>query len=390
MHRKAMGAALAVCCLTLSGCTLTQLEYQSVVPHDEQYNLDEGSDALVVDNYMGLKNAIFSFVEAGSEYGVIRIYQYENEETWDSATIEAGLAEAVDEICNTDPLGVYAVDYMTHDCTKIATYYEIHLYIIYTRTPEEIAAIIRVGGMNGIRSPMTAAIVEAEPKIALRVSNYAPTNYDLLARRCYRGAPSQIVCLPEITSSIYPVSGVQRIVELQFQYPYTDAQMDARRAELDAALGELASQYPAAFYATTLRSLCNQLRTQALGKTRTEDALLYDLMCGTTYSDESIALAVTELCDRMGVSVHTVVGEKDGREYCWNMILLGDVWYHLDTAAFVQTGEFKLSLDDDMQQYSWNTAQYPTCDGQVIQDIPEGEIGAEARSRLSQNLKIRA
>lgn len=144
MHRKAMGAALAVCCLTLSGCTLTQLEYQSVVPHDEQYNLDEGSDALVVDNYMGLKNAIFSFVEAGSEYGVIRIYQYENEETWDSATIEAGLAEAVDEICNTDPLGVYAVDYMTHDCTQIATYYEIHLYITYTRTPEEIAAIIRV------------------------------------------------------------------------------------------------------------------------------------------------------------------------------------------------------------------------------------------------------
>lgn len=158
-------------------------------------------------------------MEAGSEYGVIRIYQYENEETWDSATIEAGLAEAVDEICNTDPLGVYAVDYMTHDCTQIATYYEIHLYITYTRTPEEIAAIIRVGGMNGIRSPMTAAIVEAEPKIALRVSNYAPTNYDLLARRCYRGAPSQIVCLPEITSSIYPVSGVQRIVELQFQYP---------------------------------------------------------------------------------------------------------------------------------------------------------------------------
>lgn len=383
MHRKAMGAALAVCCLTLSGCTLTQLEYQSVVPHDEQYNLDESSDALVVDNYMGLKNAIFSFVERGTEYGVIRIYQYENEEIYDSATIEAGLAEAVDEVCNTDPLGVYAVDYMTHDCTKISNYYELHLYITYTRTPEEIAAIIRVGGMSGIRSPMTTAIVEGEEKIALRVSNYAPTNYDLLARRCYRGAPSQIVCLPAITSSIYPVSGVQRIVELQFAYPYSDAQMDARRAELDAALDDLASQYPGDFYSTTLRALCNQLRTQALGKTRTEDALLYDLMCATTYSDESVALAVTELCDRMGVSAHTVVGEKNEREYCWNMILLGKVWYHLDTAAFVQTGEFRLSLDNNMEQYSWNTAQYPACDGEPIQDIPEGEIGAGQNGNLS-------
>lgn len=383
MHRKAMCAALTCLCLALSGCTLTQMEYQSVVPHDEQYNLDKGSDALVVDNYMGLKNAIFSFVEKGSEYGVIRIYQYEDEALWNSETIETGLAEAVDEICNTDPLGVYAVDYMTHDCTKIATYYEIHLYITYTRTPEEIAAIIRVGGMSGIRSPMTTAIVEGKPGIALRVSNYTPTNYDLLARRCYRGAPSQIVCLPEITSSIYPVSGVQRIVELQFEYPYTNAQMDERRAELDKALNALADQYPAAFYATTLRSLCNQLRTQALGKTKTEDALLYDLMCGTTYSDESIALAVTELCDRMGVSSHTVVGEKDGKEYCWNMVLLGKIWYHLDTAAFVQTGEFKLSLDSDMDQYSWNTAQYPTCDGRTIQDIPEGEIGAGESSNLS-------
>ena len=117
---------------------------------------------------------------------------------------------------------------------------------------------------------------------------------------------------------------------------------------------------------------------RAQGKTRTEDALLYDLMCGAAYSDESIALAVTELCGRMGVSVHTVVGEKGGKEYCWNMILLGKVWYHLDSAAFVQTGEFRLGLDGNMQQYSWNTAQYPTCNGEPIQDIPEGEIGAES------------
>ena len=154
--------------------------------------------------------------------------------------------------------------------------------------------------------------------------------------------------------------------------------MDARRAELDAALGDLASQYPGDFYSTTLRSMCSQLRVRAQGKTRTEDALLYDLMCGAAYSDESIALAVTELCGRMGVSVHTVVGEKGGKEYCWNMILLGKVWYHLDSAAFVQTGEFRLGLDGNMQQYSWNTAQYPTCNGEPIQDIPEGEIGAES------------
>lgn len=372
MYRGSIGVLLGLLCLALSGCSLAQTEYQSVMPHDEQYNLDEESDALVVDNYMGLKNAIFSFVEEGQEYGVIRIYQYEDAQTLSGESIETGLSEAVYEICTTDPLGVYAVDYMTHDCTLIASYYEIHLYITYSKTPEEIAAIIRVGGMSGIRSPMTAAIVEGKPGIALRVSNYTPTNYNSLAQRCYQTSPSKIVCLPEIQAQIYPVTGVQRIVELSFRYPYSAEEMDERRAKLNETLEAICQQQTLPFYANSARRLCVQLAAYTAGKTKTEDALVYDLLCGSSYSDESIALAVTELCSRMGVGCYTVQGEKDGAAYDWNMVLIGKVWYHLDTAASVQSGTFKLCLDNDMEQYSWNEAQYPSCNGQPIQ-----EIGAE-------------
>ena len=91
MYRGSIGVLLGLLCLALSGCSLAQTEYQSVMPHDEQYNLDEESDALVVDNYMGLKNAIFSFVEEGQEYGVIRIYQYEDAQTLSGESIELSL-----------------------------------------------------------------------------------------------------------------------------------------------------------------------------------------------------------------------------------------------------------------------------------------------------------
>ena len=357
----ALCAALSV---AVSGCGL-QTEYQSILPHDEQYNVDEGSDALVVENYMGLKNAIFSFVEDGQEYGVIRAYQYENED------IETDLEEAVYEICNKDPMGVYAVDYITHDCTLIVSYYEIHVYIAFSKTVEEIESITRVGGMSGIRSPMTTAIIEGERQIALRVSNYSVTNFDVLARSCYAISPSLIVCLPDITSSTYPRTGVQRIVALTFRYPYTDDEMDTMRLALDIELETLQAQQPIPYHVSALYNLCNVLSNRIANKEEDDDALLYDLLCGDSYSEESLVLAVWELCNRMNVPCYAVSGEKNDEKYNWLIIQFDQIWYHFDVVDAVERNIFQLKLDDDMGSYVWNTTQYPACTGEPIQEIEE-------------------
>ncbi len=76
MRRFRCAAALLL--LLLCGCSAQlKKEYRSVTPHEEQYEVDQFSDALTAENYLSLKNAILSFVETGETQGTRRAYPYD-------------------------------------------------------------------------------------------------------------------------------------------------------------------------------------------------------------------------------------------------------------------------------------------------------------------------
>ena len=72
--------------------------------------------------YKSLKNALRTLVQNGVEHGVIHTSQY-------SGDVEEDLPAAVYEFSREDPIGAYAIDYITHDCTLIVAYYEIRIDI---------------------------------------------------------------------------------------------------------------------------------------------------------------------------------------------------------------------------------------------------------------------
>ena len=126
-----MTAALALLLAALCGCSrLVPSSYTLVTPHNTGTKAEPQSDVLTVRDYKSLKNALRTLVQNGVEHGVIHTSQY-------SGDVEEDLPAAVYEFSREDPIGAYAIDYITHDCTLIVAYYEIRIDITFrdVRTP---------------------------------------------------------------------------------------------------------------------------------------------------------------------------------------------------------------------------------------------------------------
>lgn len=113
-------------CTVLSGCSrLVPSEYVRVSKHDASGTVQENADVLSANDFQSLKAAILSFVKSGIEHGVIRVQSYEG------GDVEEDLTAAAYQVSREDPYGAYMVDYMTHSCSLIVSYYEIGIDITF-------------------------------------------------------------------------------------------------------------------------------------------------------------------------------------------------------------------------------------------------------------------
>lgn len=183
----AMVLAIAV----LTGCTpFHRSSYVSVTPHDEDYQVAVDSSALTVSGYLSLKNAILGLVEDAVEEGVIRAESY-------SGDLSQDLSSAVYEVSRGDPLGAFAVDYMTYDFSQIVSYYEIHIHTTYQRTLEEIQSVKNTSGVEGVRSRLRDAMGDYESLLRIRVEDYGSLNIEELVQQVFEDNADFAVELPQ-------------------------------------------------------------------------------------------------------------------------------------------------------------------------------------------------
>ena len=132
--KRRLAVLLAAAALALSACSAAvPSEYVQVRAHSETAEKPR-SDALTAENYAQLKSVIRSFVEGSVEHGIIRVYSYDGD-------VEQDLADAARAVWRDDPLGAYAVDYLTYSCSLIVSYYELRVDITYRRTPAQLARL---------------------------------------------------------------------------------------------------------------------------------------------------------------------------------------------------------------------------------------------------------
>lgn len=354
--KRILSAALAL--LFLTGCAgLSSDSYLSVQPHKEQSAQAADANVVVAEDYLGLRSAILGFVERGRTEGVIRVNTYDGD-------VEADLAEAAYEVSKQDPLGAYAVDYMTHECVRVVSYYEIRIHTTFRRTKEEIDAVEYMSSTIQLQERVEQALEACEPRVVLSMNGYWEQDVAAMAARYSAANPDVVMEEPRVTVTAYPQSGASRILEIEFAYTQTPEELLGKK---EAVLESLDGAAEYIRYRQTERDKADLLYTYLTtrfsytpGKTATP---LYSALCEGVADPAGLAQAWQLICDRAGVECYTVTGARNGETYQWNMISTDGTYRHLDLSrSILEYGQLTMLTDGEMAEYHWETDVYPACE----------------------------
>ncbi len=365
-----MKRLLSVClllCVTLCGCArLLPTEDTQIAAHTEPQSTPEDFDALTADSESSLKRAIRQLVQNGVEHGVIRVREY-------SGDVEADLAAAAYQIAREDPLGLYAVDYMTHDCSLIVSFYEIHIDITFRDFATQLDEIPYVSSDAEATKLLHEAMDSYADHLTMYLTYDGTLDYAQLAEQYFEENPSRLMARPDLHATAYPDAGTPRIVELTFSYPASAKEL----REMEQAVSETVSA--ASVYVRYRDSELEKARllysylTERFSYTQDESATpIYSLLCEGVATSQSMAQVWQLLCDKTGLECYTVNGLRAGADYSWNIVLLDGEYVHLDLLRDVlETGALQPRYDEDMGEYYFDASAYPAC------PAPEPAIGLE-------------
>ncbi len=351
---------ILLCVLVLSGCSaLAPSSYLSITPHQSSELHAASTDAVTATDFKSLKNAILTFVRAGQPEGIIHVTDYDG-------SVEKDLQKAAYEVSTLDPLGAYAVEYMTHSCNLLVSYYEIRISTTFRRTAREIAEVRSVSTEAQLEDMLSTAIDTYSHRLAIRLHNFRRQDEEIPAYITDYCAEhyNSVMEVPEFSLSVYPETGNTRIVEINFLYRNDPQSLLAKQRavakNVDAAVEYIRYRQQDYEKVQLLYAYLTQRFQYRSSPTVTP---LYDALCSGIADPAGLAQAWQMICDKAGVECLIVTGMKHDEPYTWNIIRTGSYYRHLDLAQCVldRTG-LVTSSDGQMSDYYWNTKLFPACE----------------------------
>lgn len=356
-------AGLTALTLILTGCSsLLDRDYVRITAHNTTPTAEGDPSVLRAENYQELVNALIYFITQGMETGSVRLYT-------DSENVDADLEAACLEVVQEDPLGAYAVDYIKYSVNSIVTYYEADVQITYRRTREQINSIVSATGTTAIRSELESALADFSTERVLRIS-YFDGDEDYIRTLCneaYYADPASALDMPDVSVSIYPDSGRQRIVEISLTYHQSIQELTRRRTQLKLSCEELVRGLrPPTGDALILAA--GQSILAAGGYNPEGGSTAYHALLAGGADSQGLALAMALACQNLKISFQVVVGTLNRNPHFWIVVSTEEGWMHLD---LTRLSDWDSPLHTDAQMtaagYSWDTTAVPKC-GQSSND----------------------
>ena len=357
--------------LVLGGCSrFIPDEYTVITPHDQDTKAQQQGNVLTVSDYKSLKNAIRTFVQTGTEHGVIHTNQY-------AGDVETDLPKAVHAIAREDPLGSYAIDYITHDATLIVAYYEIQIDITFRDVLTPLDEIEYVGGEAEAIRMLYSALDTYDDHLTLYATYPGKPDYLQLVQSYCDTHLKELAATPELTVTSYPQDARNRIVEFVFSYPASKAQLQKMQQGVTESLraAEIYVRYCTSETekASLLFTYLAERFTYREGESQTP---VYAALCEGIASSKSMAQSWQLLCDEAGITCVTVSGMRGSESRWWNLVELDGTYYHVDILEnLLSTGRLQLRFDEDMGgEYYWDAAAYPAAPAPAVEEqLPAGE-----------------
>ena len=336
---------MAVVLLLTAGCSsMLERSYYSEEKHYEQYLEVDESSAVEVGDYRELKSAILYFVEQGMNNGTVRAREYDGDITADLTEICLSL--------QNDPMGAYAVEYISHEKVNMVTYSEVNVYFTYRVSKEQMQTLRDVSYYN-LSEEFEKFFASGESYAAFNISYLSMTTEELqqLFAQAQDFAPA-----PAISElMLYPDSGLQRIVEITADYGMEKDDIQRRCMELEESIKGVLKDVPAAGDEEKCLWLAGALADKcAYDKNAGSEG--YDALVNGAADSRGYARAYMLLCRELDIDCEVVCGTKFGDEWYFNSVTLGEDTFYLDPATDdVQYGgeTWLRTAEEAAQIYTW-------------------------------------
>ncbi len=348
-----------------AGCSLFDRTVYEVTEYSAETEEATNDSVGYISDYAALRRAIVWLVAEHQESAELQFQNYDG-------NISRDLSQACWEVKSSTPLGAFAVDYTSFDLSRIVSFYQADVYITYKRSVEQMEELEQLGGLSAFQRRLNTALSAGERYLVLQMTaaSLTPEAVADYIRKAYYADALASPVLPHAEVSLYPDSGVERIVEITLDYGKTDEELAAMRQALteacetaaqtiaaDSASGEVSGE-PDSSAADRLYAAAQYLSARCVFAPE-GGCTAHDALVSGSADSEGMAMAFQALCGTLGLDCQTVSGRLDNEEHFWAIVSFGGQSYHIDPTA---PAEHFLAGDDEMWgRYWWDTAIYPAC-----------------------------
>ena len=337
---------IIVICVSCGACnSWMNGEYLSVTPRNakpETY----ANRVIEVTSYTQLRNALANLVRNGAEDGIISISAF------NKGTIHFYVDTAISNVIENTPFGAYAIDKITYEIGTNRGVSVVACKIHYRSGYQQPSQIERIGDAEELNSVVEKALEGFDPQVLVLMEQYEKFDAQEIVNAYAARYPDKIVEIPEIEINIYPDKGAERIIEILFQYDLDQVQLQQARMKIEERF-RLAEQQvqglddPVDIYEQLYLFLTSQYQ---YADTRSSEPS-YDLLVNGRGDDRAFAETYTRLCIRLGLGCNTVIGTRNGQNWCWNAIQIHGKYYYIDILKFAETNDFHILSGSELEEY---------------------------------------
>lgn len=342
--------------LLLSGCSWwLDGEYVSVRPHTDQPQ-PQTVESVTVSSYQELFSAIEEMVENGAHSTVLTVREMERE------GLDAYMDTAIHNVIQNNPVAAYAVNTITYEIGTSTGATAIAVTASYYHGRNEIQRIRHVKGTDEGKELVTKALEQYETGIVLYVQDYVDTDFAQTVQDYALNCPAAIMEIPQVNVEVYPDTGKDRVVALQFVYQSSRESLRSMYAYVQPVFSS-ATLYVSGEGEDAVKyaQLYSFLMERNTYKVETSITPAYSLLRHGVGDSRAFATVYAAMCRAAGLEAVTVTGTRAGEPWFWNIVCCDGVYYHVDLLQSHRHWGYRTMTDREMNGYVWDYSAYPAC-----------------------------
>ena len=354
---KRMIPMLLMVALLLSGCGgWLDASYHNVTPFEPEGNYAD-AQITAVSTYEGLCKSLRDLIASGTKNAIISVSGY------DRSNIEVDMRRAIDEVLTLDPIAAYAVEDIQYELGANAGQRAVALDISYIHDRPEILKISHLEDIEEAKEALAAALDNCSAGVVLYVAQYEQVDFEQWVQDYAVTHPDKVMEVPQVSINIYPESGEARVLEVKFTYQSNrdalrDMQEKVEPLFSAAVIYAGDNEDPQEQYYKLYSFLMGLFQEFQIDSSITP---AYSLLYHGVGDSKAFASVYAAMCQKIGLECISVTGMRYGAPRYWNIVKVGDCYYHVDLLQCRENEEFIMRLDSQMNGYVWDYSAYPAC-----------------------------